>query len=29
LERAVQITLEELKKHPVVIPEHPPYPKYQ
>lgn len=28
LERAVQVTLEELKKHPVVIPDHPPYPNY-
>jgi tricorn protease len=29
LERAVQITLEALKKNPVVIPDHPPYPNYQ
>jgi tricorn protease len=29
LERAVQVTLEALKKNPVVIPEHPPYPNYQ
>jgi len=29
LERAVEITLEELKKHPVVIPDHPAYPSYQ
>ncbi len=29
LERAVQITLEALKKNPVVIPDHPPYPDYQ
>jgi tricorn protease len=28
LERAVQITLEALKKSPVVIPDHPPYPNY-
>ncbi len=28
LERAVQETLEALKAHPVVIPEHPPYPNY-
>jgi tricorn protease len=28
LERAVEITLEALKKHPVVIPDHPPYPNY-
>jgi tricorn protease len=28
LERAVQVTLEALKKHPVVIPDHPPYPNY-
>jgi len=28
LERAIQVTLEELKKHPVVIPDHPPYPDY-
>src|SRR6266851_3048987 len=28
LEKAVQITLEALKKNPVVIPEHPPYPNY-
>src|ERR1700722_3467513 len=28
LERAVQVTLEALKKNPVVIPEHPPYPNY-
>ncbi|MGC2801469.1 MAG: PDZ domain-containing protein, partial [Candidatus Acidiferrum sp.] len=28
LERAVQVTLEALKEHPVVIPEHPPYPNY-
>ncbi len=28
LERAVQVTLEALKAHPVVIPEHPPYPNY-
>jgi tricorn protease len=29
LERAVQITLEALKKNPVVIPDHPAYPNYQ
>ncbi len=29
LERAVQVTLEALKAHPVVIPAHPPYPNYQ
>ena len=28
LERAVQITLEALKKNPVVVPDHPPYPNY-
>jgi len=28
LERAVQVTLEALKAHPVVIPQHPPYPNY-
>ena len=28
LEKAVQITLEALKKNPVVIPEHPAYPSY-
>ena len=28
LEKAVQVTMEELKKHPVVIPDHPPYPNY-
>lgn len=28
LERAVQVTLDALKKNPVVIPEHPPYPNY-
>jgi tricorn protease len=28
LERAVQVTLEALKKRPVVIPPHPPYPNY-
>ncbi|HKF25612.1 MAG TPA: PDZ domain-containing protein [Candidatus Acidoferrum sp.] len=28
LEKAVAITLEELKKHPVRIPDHPPYPNY-
>jgi len=29
LERAVQVTLEALKAHPVVLPEHPAYPDYQ
>jgi tricorn protease len=29
LERAVQVTLEALKEHPVMIPAHPPYPNYQ
>jgi len=28
LERAVEVTLEALKAHPVVIPEHPPFPNY-
>ena len=28
LEKAVQVTLEALKKNPVMIPEHPPYPNY-
>ncbi len=28
LEKAVQLTLEALKKNPVVIPAHPPYPDY-
>ena len=28
LERAVQLTLESLKKNPVVIPDHPAYPNY-
>jgi tricorn protease len=28
LERAVQITLEALKKNPVKLPDHPPYPNY-
>jgi tricorn protease len=28
LEKAVQVTLEALKKSPVVIPDHPPYPNY-
>jgi tricorn protease len=28
LEKAVEVTLESLKKNPVVIPEHPPYPDY-
>ena len=29
LERAVQVTLEALKEHPVVVPDHPAYPDYQ
>jgi tricorn protease len=29
LEKAVQVTLEALKKNQVVIPEHPAYPDYQ
>jgi tricorn protease len=28
LEKAVQVTLDTLKKNPVVIPDHPPYPNY-
>ncbi|HYW67728.1 MAG TPA: PDZ domain-containing protein [Candidatus Dormibacteraeota bacterium] len=28
LEKAVEVTLEALKKNPVVIPDHPPYPDY-
>jgi tricorn protease len=28
LEKAVQVTLDALKKNPVVIPDHPPYPNY-
>jgi len=28
LEKAVQITLDALKKNPVVIPDHPSYPNY-
>jgi tricorn protease len=28
LERAVEVTLEALKKNPVTIPDHPPYPNY-
>ncbi|HET8966818.1 MAG TPA: PDZ domain-containing protein [Candidatus Acidoferrum sp.] len=28
LEKAVEVTLEALTKHPVVIPDHPPYPNY-
>ena len=28
LEKAVQVTLDALKTHPVVIPDHPPYPNY-
>ena len=28
LEKAVQVTLEALKKNPVVIPDHPAYPNY-
>jgi tricorn protease len=29
LEKAVQVTMEALKKNPVVLPDHPPYPNYQ
>lgn len=29
LEKAVQVTLEALKKNPVVVPDHPGYPNYQ
>jgi len=28
LEKAVELTMEALKKNPVVIPDHPPYPNY-
>jgi hypothetical protein len=28
LEKAVEVTLDALKKNPVAIPEHPPYPTY-
>ena len=28
LEMAVEVTLDALKKNPVVIPQHPPYPNY-
>jgi tricorn protease len=28
LEKAVEVTMQELKEHPVVIPKHPPYPNY-
>jgi tricorn protease len=28
LEKAVQVTLDALKKNPVVLPDHPPYPNY-
>jgi tricorn protease len=28
LERAVEVTMEALKNHPVTIPQHPPYPNY-
>ena len=28
LEKAVQVTLEAMKKNPVVLPDHPPYPSY-
>ncbi len=28
LEKAVQVTLEAMKKNPVVLPDHPPYPNY-
>jgi len=29
LEKAVQVTMDALKKNPVALPEHPPYPNYQ
>jgi hypothetical protein len=29
LEKAVQVTLETLKKNPAVLPDHPPYANYQ
>jgi tricorn protease len=29
LEKAVQVTMDALKKNPVVLPDHPPYPDYQ
>jgi len=29
LEKAVEVTMDALKKNPVVIPDHPPYPNYQ
>jgi tricorn protease len=29
LEKAVEVTLEALRRNPVVIPDHPPYPNYQ
>ncbi len=29
LEKAVQVTMDALKKNPVVVPDHPPYPNYQ
>jgi tricorn protease len=29
LEKAVQVTLDALKKNPVTLPDHPPYPNYQ
>jgi tricorn protease len=29
LEKAVEVTLEALRKNPVMIPDHPPYPNYQ
>ncbi len=29
LEKAVQVTMEALKKNPATIPQHPPYPNYQ
>jgi hypothetical protein len=28
LEKAVEVTLEALRKNPVAIPGHPPYPNY-
>jgi tricorn protease len=29
LEKAIQVTMDALKKNPVVLPDHPPYPNYQ
>jgi hypothetical protein len=28
LEKAVEVTMDALKKNPVTIPDHPPYPNY-